>query len=159
MVSRSSNPPACRQPAGVTASGRPARDVAISSTKCSYECPCRVAKLMFCGNYECASSIDKGVHLECEHSFADRWDSFLHLLCILINRAFFTLPHSRDTLQLWLHLFRLLMHAIIFRAFHVLLSGIAFSLQRFHGAKTAPKTLPVLPSPHLMMMKSMSPEF
>ena len=73
MVGRASNPPACRRPAGVTTSGRPAaRGVAIGSTKCSYECPGRVAELLFCGNSECASSIDKGVHLECEHSFADR---------------------------------------------------------------------------------------
>ncbi len=64
MVDRASNPPTCRWPAGVTTSGRPAaRAAAIASTKCSYECPGRVAELLFCGNSECASSNDKGVHL------------------------------------------------------------------------------------------------
>ena len=73
MVYRASNPPACRWPAGVTTSGRPAaRGAAIASTKCNYECSGRVAELLFCGNSECASSNDKGVHLECEHSFAQR---------------------------------------------------------------------------------------
>ena len=73
MVGRAGNPPASRRPEGVTTNGRPAaRGAAIGSTKCNYECLSRVADLLFYENSECASSNDKGVHLECEHSFADR---------------------------------------------------------------------------------------